>query len=165
VKKTIAKIVAALLATFAIGVAFAAAPSVYQTGVLILTTIAGTEYVNLDNGGPRSTTTTTNVIRNSQGYQISSSTTGTVVTTVAAANLLLTGAATTLTVDMPPSPSDGFVFAIANVTGSNFSGTITAATTDSSTIANSLNTAVNLSAGGSQAWQYTAASAVWYRIR
>ncbi len=164
-KNILAKIVAALIAAFAISVALAAAPSVYQTGVLILTSLVGTEYITVDNGGPRITTVPVNVIRNGLGYQISASTTGTVVTTVAAANLLLTGAATTLTVDMPPSPADGFRFAVANVTGSNFSGTITVATTDSSTIANSLNTASNLTAGGSQAWQYTAAGTVWYRVR
>jgi hypothetical protein len=170
VKKSLAKIVlAAFGATFgaalAFGLAFAAAPSVYQTGVLILTSLVGTEYVTVDNGGPRSTVVPVNLIRNAVGYSISAATSGTLVMTTATSNLLLTGAVGTMTVDLPPSPEDGALFSLNNVTGSNFSGTITLATTDSSTIANSLNTAVNIAAGGSQEWQYTAASAVWYRLR
>ena len=105
-----------------------------------------------------------NQIRNSTGYQLTASTTGTVVTTLATDNLIFTAAATTVTVDLPPSPEDGQLFSLNNGTGAAFAGTITVATTDGSTIANG-STAVNLGSAGSQEWQFTAASKIWFRLR
>ena len=59
-KKTLAKFAAggfgaAFGVMLALGLAFAAAPQYYQTGVLFLTSLIGTEHVSVDNGGPMST--------------------------------------------------------------------------------------------------------------
>lgn len=105
-----------------------------------------------------------NQVRNSTGYQLTASTTGTVTTTTATDNLIFTAAATTVTVNLPPSPEDSAIFSLNNGTSSNFVGTITVATTDGSTIANGA-TAVNLGSAGSQEWQYTAPGKLWYRLR
>jgi len=64
VKKTLAKFAAggfgaAFGVMLALGLAFAAAPQYYQTGVLFLTSLIGTEHVSVDNGGPMSTVATT----------------------------------------------------------------------------------------------------------
>ena len=154
-----------------LGVATLVGIAAAQVPALFLNSIAGTEQVNVvvpATGtvvtSPQIVTVTLNTIRNTTGYQLSSATTGTVVTTTATDNLIFTAAATTVTVDLPPSPSDGALFSLNNGTGSNFSGTITVATTDGSTIANGA-TAVNLGSAGSQEWQYTAASKTWYRLR
>lgn len=156
-------LIAAIASMF--GMAFAAAPSVYQTGVLILSSLAGTEYISLDNGGPRSTVATVNTVRNTQGYLLSSATSGTVSTwTSSASNLLLTGNVGTLTADLPASPPDGMDAAVCNAYGTNYSGTITVATTDSSTIVGSASLS-NLGASTCAQYQYTAASAVWYKLR
>lgn len=168
-KKRVAKIfiVAALWAAAvcgAIGVALGAAPTVYQTGVLILTTLAGTEYVTVDNGGPRSTTVPVNVIRNATGYAISAATSGTVSMTSAGANEILSGAVGTLALNLPASPADGFSAGVCNGTASAYSGTITVATTDSSTIVGDP-ALVNLGASTCAEFQYTSGSAVWYRLR
>ena len=151
----------------ALGIGYALA----QTPSLFLNSLTGNEQITvvepssgLPAVNPQILTVTANTLRNSTGYQLSSSTTGTVVTTVACDNLILTGAATTLTVDLPPSPGDGALFSLNNGTSSNFSGTITVATTDGSTISNGA-TAVNLGSAGSQEWQYVAATKVWYRLR
>lgn len=66
-KKTIAKFAAggfgaALGVMIAIGLAFAAAPQYYQTGVLFITSLIGTEHVGVDNGGPVTTVATTGAI-------------------------------------------------------------------------------------------------------
>lgn len=63
-KKTLAKFAAggfgaAFGVMLALGLAFAAAPQYYQTGVLFLTSLIGTEHVSVDNGGPMSTVATT----------------------------------------------------------------------------------------------------------
>jgi len=145
--------------------------AIAQVPALFLSSLTGTEQINvlipstgLPTTSPRTTVVTSNTLRNSTGYQISSATSGTVVTTTATDNLILTGAVGTLTVDLPPSPGDGALFSLNNGTSSNFTGTITVATTDSSTIANG-STAVNLGTAGSQEWQYTASGTVWYRLR
>jgi len=156
----------ALIAALAslLGVAFAAAPTVYETGVLILSTLAGTEYVTVDNGGPRITTVPVNVIRNARSYAKVSTTSGTIAMTISGANELLTGNVGTATVDLPATPADGFLAGVCNAYGTNYSGTITVATTDSSTIVGS-SSLTNLSAGTCAQYQYTAASAVWYQVR
>lgn len=107
---------------------------------------------------------TLNQIRNTTGYQLSAATTGTIPTTPAINNLILTGAVTTATVNLPASPPDGQLFAAVNGTGSAFSGTITIASTDTSTIVGVV-AIVNLAAGASAEYQYTAASKIWYRQR
>lgn len=107
---------------------------------------------------------TINQIRNTTGYQLTAATTGTVNTTTATDNLIFTAAATTVTVNLPPNPPDGQIFSLNNGTSSNFVGTITVATTDGSTIANGA-AATNLGSAGSQEWQWTAASKIWYRLR
>lgn len=168
-KKRIAKIalVAALWAAAicgAIGVALGAAPTVYQTGVLILSTLAGTEYLTVDNGGPRATTVPVNVVRNARSYAISASTTGTVSMTSAGANEILSGNVTTLTVNLPASPADGFMAGVCNGFASAYTGTITVATTDSSTVVGVVSL-VNLAADTCAEYQYTSGSAVWYRLR
>lgn len=147
-------------ALFASGVAFSQTGAGYQ----LLTTLTGNELVSVIGTGAVITQVKTNVLRNTTGYLILSSTTGTQVMTVATNNLLLTGAVTTMTVDLPPSPADGQLFAINNATSSNFSGTITVATTDSSTISNG-SSLTNLAANTSAEYQYTATSKVWYRLR
>jgi hypothetical protein len=141
-----------------------------QAGVYLLSSLTGTELVDVTTvsasgaPSPYRNGVTANTLRNTTGYQLSAATSGTVVTTVATNNLILTGAVGTLTVDLPPSPPDGQLFALNNGTGSNFSGTITVAATDSSTIANG-STAVNLGSAGSQEWQYVKSTTTWYRLR
>lgn len=164
-KKRIGRIALTLAVLIAaIGLAWAAAPTVYQTGVLILSTLAGTEYVTVDNGGPRSTTVPVNVIRNARGYAISASTSGTVVMTAAGANELLSGNVGTLTVDLPASIGDGFMAGVCNAYGTAYTGTITVATTDSSTIVGS-SSLVNLGAGTCAQYQYVAGTTTWFKIR
>ena len=63
-KKILAKIAAGAFGAgfgiaVALGLAVAAAPTVYQTGVIMLTALTGLEHVSVDNGGPMSTVTTT----------------------------------------------------------------------------------------------------------
>jgi hypothetical protein len=143
-----------------------------QTPSLFLNSITGNEQITvvepstgLPVTSPQILTVTANTLRNTTGYSIVSTTTGTIVTTVATDNLLLTGAVTTATIDVPPSPSDGELFSINNATTSAFSGTITVASTDGSTFVPTSPTIVNLAATTSQEWQYTAASKIWYRVR
>lgn len=154
-----------------VGVAALIGVAAAQVPGLFLASPVGTEQINVlvpSTGtvvtSPQITTVTINTIRNTTGYLLSTATTGTVVTTAATNDLILTAAATTLTVDLPPSPPDAQLFSVNNGTGSNFSGTITVATTDGSTIANGA-TATNLSAASGQEWQYTSASKIWYRLR
>ncbi len=143
-----------------------------QVPALFVTTLTGNEQISclVPSTGtvvtnPQILTCTANILRNTTGYQISSATTGTIVTTTATDNLLLTGAVTTATVDVPPSPSDGQLFSINNATTSNFSGTITVASTDGSTFLPTSPTISNLAQQTSQEWQYTAGSKIWYRVR
>ena len=133
---------------------------------LFITNLTGSEQINVVNAGPQIATVLTSTLRNSTGYQLSAQTSGTLTPapTVLVNNVIFTAAVTTLTVNLPPTPGDGALFALNNGTSSNFSGTITVATTDGSTIANG-STAVNLGADGSQEWQYTVASKIWYRLR
>jgi hypothetical protein len=146
-----------------IGVALGQAPTVYQTGVLILSTLAGTEYLTVDNGGPRITTVPVNVVRNARSYAISAATSGTVSMTSSGANEILSGAVGTATVNLPASPADGFLAGVCNGTASAYSGTITVATTDSSTVVGSVSI-VNLGASTCVQYQYTSGSAVWYKL-
>jgi hypothetical protein len=164
---TMKKILAGIGALLLIGgIALAQVPG------LFITSLTGNEQINVivpSTGTvvttPQIVSITTNTLRNTTGYLISTLATGTLVTTTATDNLLLTGTVTTLTVDVPPSPGDGALFSINNVTTSNFSGTITVASTDSSTFVPTSPTITNLAAQTSQEWQYTAASKIWYRIR
>lgn len=136
-----------------------------QAGWLQITSPTGAELIPaFVNASAGQNYLTLNQVRNSTGYVLSALTSGTLVTTVGVDNVILTGAVGTLTVDLPPSPEDGQLFSLNNGTSSNFTGTITVATTDSSTIANGA-TAVNLGSAGSQEWQYTSGSKVWYRLR
>ena len=141
-----------------------------QAGQALLSSLGGTELIEVTafqpNGqpSPLRDVVTANTLRNATGYQLSALTTGTVTTTCATNNLILTGAVGTLSVNLPPSCEDGALFSLNNGTGSNFSGTITVATTDGSTIANG-STAVNLGTAGSQEWQYVKSTTTWYRLR
>lgn len=157
----------------AIGAALciAAGAALAQVPALFLASPTGTEQIEVivpSTGAvvtsPQKVQVTVNQIRNSTGYQLTSATTGTVTTTLSTDNLIFTAAATTVTVNLPPLPADGQLFSLNNGTSANFVGTITVATTDGSTIANGA-TAVNLGANGSQEWQYTIGSKVWYRLR
>lgn len=166
-----AKLTACFAAAFLAGAALVAV-AVAQVPQLFLTTLTGNEQIDVIEPSTGTVTTnpqkqvvTSNTLRNSTGYLISAQTTGTIVTTTATDNLLLTGAATTLTVDVPPSPGDGALFSINNATTSNFSGTITIASTDNSTFVPTSPTISNLAVQTSQEWQYTAASKIWYRVR
>lgn len=150
-----------------VGVGFAIA----QTPSLFLTTLTGNEQITVVEPStgtvptnPQILTITANLLRNSTGYQLTSATSGTVTTTTATDNLIFTAAAGTVTVNLPPSPADGELFSLNNGTSSNFTGTITVATTDGSTIANGT-TAVNLGSAGSQEWQFTKPTTTWYRLR
>lgn len=137
-----------------------------QAGWSPITSPTGSELVQLFlNTSAYQNYATVNQLRNSTGYLLSAATSGTVVTTLSTDNLILTGAVGTLTVDVPPSPEDGQLFAINNGTTSNFSGTITVASTDSSTFLPTSPTITNLAQQTSQEWQYTAASKIWYRLR
>jgi len=166
VKQTVRNLLITAAAAASIAASFA-----FAQGIVSLTSPVGTELVTVapiqSNGQPGAipAQVTINQLRNTTGYLLSAQTSGTLATTVAVDNLLLTGAVGTLTVDVPPSPSDGQLFSINNASGSNFSGTITVASTDSSTFVPSSPTISNLAANSSQEWQYTAASKVWYRIR
>jgi hypothetical protein len=149
-----------------IGVAIAQVPN------LALVSPTGTEQINVlvpSTGtivtNPQIQTVTINQVRNTTGYQISSATTGTIVTTTATDNLLLTGAVTTATIDVPPSPPDGALFSITNATTSNFSGTITIASTDSSSFIPTSPSISNLAQQTGQEWQYVKSSTTWYRVR
>lgn len=136
-----------------------------QAGWLQIVSPTGAELIQvLLNGSAVQNYVNLNQVRNSTGYQLSATATGTVTTTLGTDNLILTGSVTTLTVNLPPSPEDGQLFSLNNGTSSNFTGTITVATTDGSTIANGA-TAVNLGSAGSQEWQFTIGSKVWYRLR
>ena len=164
---TMKKILAGIGALLLIGgIALAQVPS------LLLSSPTGLEQIEVlipSTGtlvtSPQKVQVTINQIRNATGYSLIATTTGTIVTTSATDNLLLTGAVTTATVDVPPSPPDGSLFAINNASGSTFSGTITVASTDSSTFVPSSPTITNLAASSGQEWQYTAAAKVWYRVR
>lgn len=139
--------------------------AVGQAGWLQITSPTGAELMQVSlNSSAVQNYVNLNQVRNSTGYQLTSATTGTVTTTLATDNLIFIAAAGSLTVNLPPSPEDGQLFSLNNGTSSNFTGTITVATTDSSTIANGA-TAVNLGSAGSQEWQYTSGSKVWYRLR
>jgi hypothetical protein len=105
-----------------------------------------------------------NTIRNTTGYQLSSSTTGTIAINANVDNLILTGAVTTATVDLPASPPDASIVSINNGHGTVFSGTITVASTDSSTIVGSVSL-TNLAASSGAEYQYVASSTTWYRLR
>ena len=146
--------------------------AVAQVPALFITSLTGNEQINVIEPatgsvvtGPQILTITANTMRNTTGYLISAATTGTITTTAATDNLLLTGAVTTATVNAPPAPSDGALFSINNATLSNFSGTITVASTDGSTFLPTSPTITNLAQQTSQEWQYTATSKIWYRIR
>ena len=142
-----------------------AAAQTGSLGTTVITSPTGNEIITLAGTGPQIQSVTMNQMRNSTGYQLTTTTTGTVNTTVATDNLIFTAAQTgAITANLPPNPVDGQLFSLNNGTGSNFSGTITVATTDGSTIANGA-TAVNLGAAGSQEWQYTLPSKIWYRLR
>jgi hypothetical protein len=152
-------------ALVAIGVALA-------QGIVALTSPTGAELVYVlpiqANGQPGAVQAqvSINQLRNTTGYQVSSSASGTLSPTTAVDNLIFTSALTGgVTVNLPASPPDGYIFSVVNGTGSAFTGqTITVATTDGSTIANG-STAASLGAASSQEWQYTAASQIWYRMR
>lgn len=103
-------------------------------------------------------------MRNTTGYQLSATATGTIAMASTTDNLILSGAVTTATVDLPPSPPDGTLASITNGHGGAFTGTITVATTDSSTIVGG-SSLTNLASATGAEYQYTAASAIWYRLR
>lgn len=147
--------------------------AIAQVPTLFATSIVGTEQINClipstgtQTFNPQITTCTANILRNTTGYTLSAATSGTVTMTTATNNLIFTGAVGTATVNVPPSPSDGQIIAINNGTASNFSGTITVASTDSSTFVGLNATSIsNLSASTGIEYQYTAASKIWYRLR
>jgi len=166
-KKFLGKCVAGAIAIgagFAIALALAAAPTYYQTGTNVLTTLLGTERVAVDNGYAGNAVAPVNMFRNARSYATSASTSGAVAMTVSGANELLTGNVGTLTVDLPPSPTDGFLAGVCNAYGTAYTGTITVATTDLSSIVGS-SSLVNLAAGACNQFQYTIGSKVWYQVR
>ncbi len=159
------------LAVLAIGLAAAGYAWAQGWPGYLLSSPLGTEQIEvtgiLGNGtqSPVKNAVLLNTVRNTTGYQISAATSGTITTTPATDNLLLTGAVGTATVDVPPSPPDGQLFAICNANGSPFSGTITVASTDSSTFVPASPSLASLAASTCAEFQYTALSKVWYRVR
>lgn len=141
------------------GVALAQVP-----GAQVITSPTGSEYFPVVSN-TISSVVQLNTMRNTSGYKISSATSGTITTTTATNFLLLTGAVGTATVDVPPKPADGQVFTITNASGSAFTGTITVASTDSSSFAPTSPTIVNMAASSSEKWVYTAAATTWYRVQ
>lgn len=154
---------------FLIGLAAAALLSlgaaIAQVPGLFITNLTGLEQINVLNAGPQIATVTTNTLRNTTGYSVVTTATGTITSPSSVNNMYFTAALTGgVTVNLPASPPDGQLFSVVNGTGSNFTQTITVATTDGSTIANG-STAVNLGTAASEEWQYTLASKIWYRQR
>lgn len=154
------------LIAFACAVCVLAGVAIAQVPGLFITNLTGLEQINVLNAGPQIATITVATLRNTTGYSLSSTATGATspVPTVLTNNLIYTAALTgPVTVTLPPSPPDGMLFAVHNGTGSSFTQTITLSTTDGSTIVAG-STAVNLTAGSGQEWQYTATARIWYRI-
>lgn len=174
VKREVASFVRTLaLAAVTFGTIGLVSYAVAQVPTLFLTSPIGTEQIDVIvpstssvTIAPQKVSLQLNVIRNTTGYQLSAATSGTVTTTLATNNLLLTAAAATLTVNVPPSPADGQLFTINNATGTNFSGTITVASTDSSTFVGLNATSItNLAASTGAEYTYTAPTKIWYRVR
>ena len=114
-------VLGAAFAALVIGAALAAAPTYYQTGTNVLTTLNGAERIAIDNGYGGNAVATVNTVRNAQGYLLSAATSGTVSTwTATAANLLLTGNVGTATTNLPASPPDGFEAGVCNAYGTNY---------------------------------------------
>lgn len=156
---------AALLLVAGIGFALG------QAGRYQITAPSGSELVDVTgiapNGqlSPLSNYVLLHQLINGTGLQASSATTGTITTTTNTGNLLLTGAVTTATVDVPPSPFNGETFSLTNASGTTFSGTITVAATDGSSFVPASPSISDLAASTGQEWQYSAATTTWYRIR
>ena len=91
---------------------------------------------------------------------VSTTATGSVTATTATTILSvpLTGA---VTFTLPASPSDGQIAVLVNGSGRAFTQTVTAAA-GTGTVTNAI--IVNMPAGGSARWRYTAATTTWTRI-
>jgi hypothetical protein len=135
-----------------------------QAGWIQIISPSGTEQVPVNSTGAFQNYVQLSTLRNTTGYQLSSSTSGTIAMAATTDNLILTAAVGTATVDLPASPPDATLAAIVNGSGSAFTGTITVATTDSSTIVGG-SSLVNLASPGAAEYQYTAGSTKWYRVR
>ena len=152
-KKTIAKFAAggfgaALGVIFAFGLALAAAPTYYQTGVLFLTSLIGTEHISVDNGGPVNTVATVAAIESfsilptavSANSSTSSATltaanmTGTYGAVILPMSGTLTTAATATLIDVPTlvanfpgakvTVGQSFLFTLVNESSGAFAWTV-----------------------------------------
>jgi len=145
----------------AVGLALGQGAGLYQ-----IISPTGTEQVLVNNpSSAYNNSVALNAIRNTTGYQLSSATSGTVTMTTAADNLIFTAVVSgATTANLPPSPPDGSLASIVNGSGSAFTGTITVATTDSSTIVGGSSLATLASAASAE-YQYVASATKWYRMR
>lgn len=153
-KKTLAKIAAgafgaALGVMLALGLALAAAPQVYQTGLLFLYSLTGLEHVSVDNGGPMSTVATVGALEAfAPSPTVVSANTSTSAATLTAANMVgnygasvlpMTGTLTagsaltlptvaTLVAGFPGGAvtvGQSFMFTVVNESAGNFAWTLT----------------------------------------